>query len=133
MSPLPPSSLTQHIFIGPGAYRGGINTRKRTREEAGVTKYIEEEKSGADDSKRRKLNKDVGPVLEYLKQLHDAKYPEKPKKPRKVSGPKFMMNHSYETRAYVLWLRFGSIHEECDPPLRTHRRIFEITGVKVAT
>ena len=98
-----------------------------------MVKYIEEEKSGATDSKRRQLNKDVAPVMEFLKQLHASKYPDKPKKERKVKGPKFMVNHSYETRAYVIWLRYGSIHQECDPPLRTHRRIFEITGVKVAS
>ena len=43
------------------------------------------------------------------------------------------MNHSYETRAYVIWLRFGSLTRECDPPLRTFKRIFEIREVKVAS
>ena len=94
---------------------------------------MEEEKSGANESKRRKLNKEVTPVLEYLTKLHAAKYPEKPKKAKKGKGPKFQVNHSFETRAYVIWLRYGSITQECDPPLRTHQRIFEITGVKVSS
>jgi hypothetical protein len=72
-------------------------------------------------------------VLDYLEDLQVEKFPEKPKKPRKVKGRVFYVNHNYNTRAYVIWLRFGSVTEECDPPLRTFQRIFEITGVKVAS
>jgi hypothetical protein len=92
---------------------------------------MEESKTGQVGFKRRQLNSDITPVLEFLKELHARKYPEVPKKERKVKGPKFVMNHSYETRAFVIWLRFGSIHEECYQPLITYRRIFEITGVKI--
>jgi len=47
--------------------------------------------------------------------------------------PKFMVNHRTEARMFVVFLRFGSLTQECHPRLRTHRRIFEITGVKPTT
>jgi hypothetical protein len=72
-------------------------------------------------------------VLDYLEDLQVKKYPEKIKKPRKVKGHVFYVNHNLNTRSYVIWLRFGSLTKECDPPLRTFQRIFEITGVKVAS
>ena len=47
-----PHAWPNLFCIGPGTYSGGINTRKRTREEAGVTRIIEveEEKAEADYS-----------------------------------------------------------------------------------
>jgi hypothetical protein len=34
-------------------------------------------------------------------------------------------------KAFVIWLRYGTLSEETEPPLRTFRQIFQITGVKV--
>ena len=72
-------------------------------------------------------------VLDYLKDLHEKKYPEKPKRQRRMKGPVFIMNHSLETRSFVIWLRYGSTTKECDPPLRSFRDISRITGVKVCS
>ena len=110
-----------------------MSTRKRTRVEAGLVGNLEELKGGENKSKRRLLNVDEKQLTDFLQQLHDEKYPKKPKRIRKQLFPKFMVSHRVETRMYVVYLRFGSLTEECHPPLRTHRRIFEITGVKPST
>ena len=43
------------------------------------------------------------------------------------------MYHSLEMKAFVIWLRYGTLSEDIEPPLRTHRQIFQITGVKVTS
>jgi hypothetical protein len=79
------------------------------------------------------VNQDVSQVVEFLQALHDSKHPQKPPVERqtKFKGPIYKYNHQPKIRAFVIWLRFGSIHEECKPPLRTYRYISEITGVKL--
>ena len=42
-----------------------------------------------------------------------------------------MVHHSLEMKAFVVWLRYGTLSEVVEPPLRTFRQIFQITGVKV--
>ena len=110
-----------------------MSTRKRTREEAGLLGNLEEIKEGGNKSKRRQLNVDEHQLTEFLEQLHQQKYPKKEKKCKKVKMPRFMVNHRTEARMFVVFLRFGSLTQECHPPLRTHRRIFEIMGVKTTT
>ena len=41
------------------------------------------------------------------------------------------MYHTLEKKAFVVWLRYGTLTEEVRPPLRTFREIFQITGVKI--
>jgi hypothetical protein len=36
-------------------------------------------------------------------------------------------------KAFVIWLQYGTLSEDIEPPLRTHRQIFQITGVKVTS
>ena len=70
-------------------------------------------------------------MIAFLEALHAAKHPEKPKREKKRKIPKFMVNHSLEMKAFVVWLRYGTLSEEVRPPLRTFREIFQITGVKI--
>jgi hypothetical protein len=52
--------------IGQAPNRGGINTRKRTREEAKLSYSVEEVKKGCRPSKRRQVNQDLSQVVEFL-------------------------------------------------------------------
>ena len=72
-------------------------------------------------------------MIAFLEALHAAKHPEKPKKEKKRRVPKFMVYHSLEMKAFVVWLRYGTLSEEVQPPLRTYSQIFKITGVKISS
>jgi hypothetical protein len=69
-------------------------------------------------------------MIAFLEALHAAKHPEKPKREKKRRIPKFMVHHSLEMKAFVVWLRYGTLSEVVEPLLRTFRQIFQITGVK---
>ena len=70
-------------------------------------------------------------MIAFLEALHAAKHPDNPKKGKKRRAPKFKVYHSLEMKAFVVWLRYGSLSEEVRPPLRTYSQIFQITGVKI--
>ena len=72
-------------------------------------------------------------MIAFLEALHASKHPENPKRPEKRRIPKFKVYHSLEMKAFVIWLRYGTLSEDIEPPLRTHRQIFQITGVKVTS
>ena len=72
-------------------------------------------------------------MIAFLEALHAAKHPEKPKKEKKRRTPKFMVYHSLEMKALVVWLRYGTLSEEVQPALRTYSQIFKITGVKISS
>lgn len=59
-------------------------------------------------------------MIAFLEALHAAKHPATEKKAKKWKGPKFKVHHTLEMKAFVVWLRFGSLSEECHPPLRTY-------------
>ena len=48
-------------------------------------------------------------MIAFLEALHAAKHPEKPKKEKKRRIPKFMVHHSLEMKAFVVWLRYGTL------------------------
>ena len=70
-------------------------------------------------------------MIAFLEALHAAKHPDIPKKDKKRRELKFKVYHSLEMKAFVVWLRYGSLSEEVRPPLRTYSQIFQITGVKI--
>ena len=70
-------------------------------------------------------------MIAFLEALHAAKHPDNPKKDIKRRAPKFKVYHSLEMKAFVVWLRYGSLTEEVEPPLRTYNQIFQVTGVKI--
>jgi len=72
-------------------------------------------------------------MIAFLEALHAAKHPEKPKKEKKRRVPKFMVYHTLEMKAFVVWLRYGTLSEEVQPALRTYSQIFKITGVKISS
>ena len=72
-------------------------------------------------------------MIAFLEALHEAKHPDKPKKEKKRRAPKFMVYHSLEMKAFVVWLRYGTLSEEVQPTLRTYSQIFHITGVKISS
>ena len=70
-------------------------------------------------------------MIAFLEALHASKHLDNPKRPTKRRTPKFMVHHSLEMKAFVVWLRYGTLSKEVQPPLRTYSQIFQITGVKV--
>ena len=72
-------------------------------------------------------------MIAFLEALHASKHPDNPKRQTKQRIPKFKVYHSLEMKAFVIWLRYGTLSEETEPPLRTFRQIFQITGVKVTS
>jgi hypothetical protein len=55
------------FVLGTGrSYRKSINTRKRTREEAGLSSSFPAPNEGGIDSKRRHLNIDPNELIAYL-------------------------------------------------------------------
>lgn len=73
-------------------------------------------------------------MIEFLEALRAAKHPENPKKRNpKQRRPAFKVFHTVEMKAFVVWLRFGSLTAECKPALRKMREIFRITGVKLSS
>ena len=72
-------------------------------------------------------------MIAFLEALHEAKHPDKPKREKKRRAPKIMFYHSLEMKAFVVWLRYGTLSEEVQPTLRTYSQIFHITGVKISS
>ena len=70
-------------------------------------------------------------MIAFLEALHASKHPDNPKRPIKRRRSILMVHHSLEMKAFVVWLRYGTLSEVVEPPLRTFRQIFQITGVKV--
>ena len=70
-------------------------------------------------------------MIAFLEALHVAKHPDNPKKDKKWRASKFKVYHSLEMKAFVVRLRYGSLSEVVEPPLRTFRQIFHVTGVKI--
>lgn len=70
-------------------------------------------------------------MIAFLEALHASKHPDNPKRQMKRRIPKFKVYHTLEMKAFVVWLRYGTLSEEIEPPLRTFHQIFQITGVKV--
>ena len=60
--------------------------------------------------KRRHFNEgEVPEIIAFLEALHAAKHPEKRKREKKWRMPKLMVHHSLEMKAFVVWLRYGSL------------------------
>ena len=70
-------------------------------------------------------------MIAFLETLHASKHPDNPKRQKKRRIPKFMVHHSLEMKAFVVWLRYGTLSEVVEPPLRTFRQIFQFTGLNV--
>ena len=51
-------------------------------------------------------------MIAFLEALHEAKHPEKPKREKKRRIPKFMVYHSLEKKAFVVWLRYCTLRCE---------------------
>jgi hypothetical protein len=99
--------------IGVGAYRPSIGTRKRTRAEAGLYGNLEQLQDPKFKGKRRHFNEgEVPEIIAFLEAMHAAKHPEKPKREKKRWTPKFVVQHSLEMKAFVVWLRYGTLRCE---------------------
>ena len=105
-----------------------MSTRKRTREDAGLVGNLEQVPEALRESKKRRVNEEVPQMIAFLEALHVAKHPDIKKRKKKENIKNY---HSLEMKAFVVWLRYGSLAEVCEPPLRTFKEIFRITGVKV--
>ena len=108
-----------------------MSTRKRTREDAGLVGNLEQVPEALRESKKRRVNEEVPQMIAFLEALHVAKHPDIKKRKKKENRMVFKNYHSLEMKAFVVWLRYGSLAEVCEPPLRTFKEIFRITGVKV--
>lgn len=78
--------------------------------------------------KRRREN-DVSYLIQYLDQIRDARHDKKERK-RKEYRIHFRKNLTVEQKAYIVYLRYGSLTDDSNP-IRTHREVGEITGIKV--
>ena len=72
-------------------------------------------------------------MIEFLEELRMIRHREKEeKKEAKPWKPKLRHDHSHDVKAYVVFLRYGSLTEP-GPKWHTFSRIREITGVKINT
>ena len=104
-----------------------MSTRKRTREDAGLVGNLEQVSEAQRETKKRRINEEVPQIIAFLEALRAANHPENPKKRNpKQRRPAFKVLHTVEMKAFVVWLRFGSLTAECKTALRKIREIFRI-------
>ena len=48
-------------------------------------------------------------MIAFLEALHATKHPEKPRREKKQRAPKFKVYHSLEKKAFLVWLRYGTL------------------------
>lgn len=70
-------------------------------------------------------------LLEFLEATRAARHDKKPRQ-RKPRKPKLKQHISSDLKAYVVFLRHGSLTEE-DTPKNTFRQINQLTGIKITT
>lgn len=71
-------------------------------------------------------------MIQFLEELRKAKHPEKEKKQQKERRPILKNYYNLDIKAYVVFLRYGSLTEP-GPKWHTFKRIGEIAGMKTIT
>ena len=106
-----------------------MSTRASRKRKLADTDLQPAEELNPNPSKRREAT--VGMMIGFLEELRRIMHPEKVvQKEVKSWKPKLQHDHHNDVKAYVVFLRYGSLTEP-GPKWHTFRRIAEITGIKL--